>query len=244
LRKQSKPSQEHISPNPAFSFISHSNALRNPASKKRQKGGHGTAQEIPNIYTNDDSNDLDDFVHISVTQGNDPKDPNAAYPIQFTLEELFHGARHRYRLERHFLSGKRKNIVFDVDIPPGCRPGSKVLFHGVGDERADGTLQDVVFVIEEASHERFRRVKDDLIVDVKLQLPGSRRGEVGPRVALEGLNGEMLDFVIDYPTDRTLLNGRVVVPGAGMPVRRKGEIVGRGDLLVRWVLSFVPFMPY
>ena len=171
--------------------------------------------------------DSDDFVFVA------PFDEEVAqFTITFTLDELFHGARHRYRLKRHFLSGRRKNVVFDVDIPPGCHPGSKVIFRDAGNERTDGTLQDVVFVIEETPHERFRRVKDDLVMDVKLPWVKSLKEDV-TQLSLQGLDGE-LNLVICYPGNMAT-QGTYVVPAAGMPVRRHGKVVGRGALIVRYV---------
>jgi DnaJ-class molecular chaperone len=155
--------------------------------------------------------------------------------ITLTLEEFFHGTRHHYRFSRQLLSGKRKPVMLDVDIPPGCRPGTKILYPGVGHERIDGTLQDVIIVIEQIPHERFAREKCDLILDVELPWMKALEEEGKVDVFFEGLlEGESFEFVVDYQADKSL-RGSYVFPGAGMPIRGGRRIVGRGDLIVRWV---------
>ncbi|KAF8627050.1 hypothetical protein AX17_006390 [Amanita inopinata Kibby_2008] len=79
------------------------------------------------------------------------------HPLNLTLEDLFHGKRLCFRITRRYLSGKTKGVVLDVDIPAGCRVGTKILFRDAGHERLDGMRQDVVFVIGEIKHKRFVR---------------------------------------------------------------------------------------
>lgn len=42
------------------------------------------------------------------------------------------------------------------------------LFLGAGHEKEDGTEQDIISIVEETTHERFVRVKEDLTLDVRL----------------------------------------------------------------------------
>jgi DnaJ C terminal domain len=192
--------------------------------------------------------DSDDFVHVSdasfppTTWGPKCKGKNkeneSKFSIKLTLEDFFHGTRHRYRFTRYLLSGKRKTVILNVDIPPGCRPGTKIFYPGVGHERPDGTLQDVVIVIEQVPHERFGREKNDLVLDVDLLWMKTLEAEKA-EILLEGLNGESFEFVINYPVDKST-RGRYVLSGGGMPIREGRSVVGRGDLIVRYIFFFVP----
>jgi hypothetical protein len=83
--------------------------------------------------------------------------PEWTYPLPLTLEDIFRGKRLCYRIKRRYLTGKTKAVVLDVDVPPGCRSGTKIVFRDAGHERRDGTKQDLVFVVREATHERFVR---------------------------------------------------------------------------------------
>jgi DnaJ family protein B protein 4 len=164
-------------------------------------------------------------------------------PVKLTLEELFHGKHLRLRLTRYLLSNKKKHAILDIDVPPGCRPGTKIICPGIGHERKDGSLQDIVFVVDEVPHARFSRLQkngDDLGMDVKLPWVKTLEKEKG-EVHFKGIDGKNMAVKIDYPNDRHM-EGTHVVVGAGMPIRQEGEGVvtrRRGDLVVRFVS-----MPY
>lgn len=157
-------------------------------------------------------------------------------PIKLTLEELFHGKRLRFRLTRHLLSSKKKQIILDIHVPSGCRPGTKIICPGVGHERKDGSLQDIIFLVEEVHHERFSRLQkngDDLGMEVKLPWVKTLEKEKG-QVRFRGIDGKNIAVKIDYPNDRHMQGTHVVV-GAGMPIRQREGKVTRGDLIVRYV---------
>lgn len=119
---------------------------------------------------------------------------------------------------------------------------------GVGNERRDGTFQDIVFVVEEEPHSRFKRVDNDLYVTVQIPWQEStsrpyswssddsdlsgKHGRDSEEVAfVRGLDGQ--EFALPIP--RSLVEGadgsRII--GAGMPIRSHGRVDGRGDLVVR-----------
>src|ERR1700761_5960844 len=82
------------------------------------------------------------------------------YSLTMTLEELCEGRVFPIRIKRHLLSGQRMNVVLDVDVPPGCQPGTEIIFRGVGHERIPNRFQDIVFVVQQAHHDRFVRVEN------------------------------------------------------------------------------------
>ncbi|KAF8656262.1 hypothetical protein AX16_002698 [Volvariella volvacea WC 439] len=157
------------------------------------------------------------------------------YALTLTLEELFKGKVCHFRITRHLLSGKTKTVILDVNIPQGCRDGTKILCKGVGHERRDGTLQDIAFIVKEASHDRFLRIDDDLYVDVRLPYIESFRRERG-RVHIEGLSDEKWWIEINYPKTKSW-QGLYPIEGAGMPIRKDSKVVGRGRLVVRWEMA-------
>ncbi|TFK33224.1 hypothetical protein BDQ12DRAFT_445503 [Crucibulum laeve] len=154
------------------------------------------------------------------------------YSLPLSLEELLTGKHCRFGITRYLVSRKTKDVVIELDIPPGCRAGTKILCRGVGHERKDGTRQDIAFIIEEAPHDRFTRVGDDLIMDIRLPWIESLRSQ-GGRIPLDGLDGQKLFLFINYPRDR-MVRGKHMIPGAGMPVRQNSVVVGRGNLIIQW----------
>lgn len=124
----------------------------------------------------------------------------------------------------------------------------------MGNQLKDDTFQDIVFVVEELPHSRFTRVDNDLLISVQVPWADSQSGPYNWSAAdsstdrstasavreelayVKGLNGE--EFALSIP--RTLIEGadgtRIV--GAGMPMRNRGAVDGKGDLVVRWEFAF------
>jgi DnaJ-class molecular chaperone len=153
------------------------------------------------------------------------------YSLSLTLEELFSGKRCRFGIVRRLLSGKTNNVIVEVDIPSGCQDGSRILCRGAGHELQDGTHQNVAFVIHEATHDRFTRLQDDLLLEIQIPWTECLRRQA-KRVCLKGIDGEDISIYIDYSRDKTLTGG-LSIRGAGMPARHQGKVSGRGNLVVQ-----------
>ncbi|KAF8589452.1 DnaJ-domain-containing protein [Ramaria rubella] len=157
------------------------------------------------------------------------------FPLPLTLEELSEGTAHRYRITRHLLSGKKKNIMVDIDVAPGWKKGTKIRFSGAGNERQGGAPQDVVFIVEEIPHERFMRQGSALVARVQITLLEALVGE-GRSVFLTGLDGKELEICV--PPGIIKPGDECRIEGAGMPIRKQGKIIGTGDMVIRWEISF------
>lgn len=178
------------------------------------------------------------------------------FPLPLSLDDLYHGASHTYRITRTLRSGKTQTVKIDIKILPGWRKGTRIRVPGVGNQRRDDSFQDIVFVVEELPDPRFTRVENDLFISVQVPWADSQSrpyswspsdsAEHGcsditasatpshppeELAFLKGLNGE--EFALSIP--RTLVEGadgtRIV--GAGMPIRNRGRVDGKGDLVVR-----------
>ncbi|KAF9467984.1 hypothetical protein BDZ94DRAFT_1246884 [Collybia nuda] len=128
--------------------------------------------------------------------------------------------------------------MVEFDIPPGCKTGSALLSGGIGHELPDGTLDDVSFILQEVPHERFTRVQDDLVLEI--QIPWAEIFRSQPRkVYVRGIDGEDIFVFVDYSRDKNLI-GSLSIRGAGMPIRERGKLVGRGNLIVNWEIIHAP----
>ncbi|KAH9831553.1 uncharacterized protein C8Q71DRAFT_291271 [Rhodofomes roseus] len=165
------------------------------------------------------------------------RDKDWTFPLRLTLDDLYHARAHHYRITRTLRSGATESVKIPIPVDPAWRTGTRVLVPGMGNERADGSFQDIVFVVEQEHHPRFMRQGADLVAAV--QVPWEERppgaGDADHAYVL-GMDGE--EFALPIP--RTLSEGadgtRIV--GAGMPVIKGGRMVGKGDLLVRWEFIF------
>ncbi|TFK49643.1 DnaJ-domain-containing protein [Heliocybe sulcata] len=157
------------------------------------------------------------------------------FPLALSLEELFHGTCQRYSILRHLLSGEAKTAIIDVDIPAGCRDGAQIRVPGVGNERKDGTLQDIIFLVVQQDDSRFVRERDDLVTEVRLPCrESSCYFEQDDVVYVEGLDGHL--YLVPVPLSASKASQDHHIKGAGMPIRRGGRMVGHGDLIIRWNL--------
>ncbi|KAI9593876.1 hypothetical protein BDF19DRAFT_471779 [Syncephalis fuscata] len=121
--------------------------------------------------------------------------------------------------------------LLEVHIDKGMRSGQRITFHGEGDQMPGIIPGDVVIVIEEKPHDRFRRRGDDLYYDAKIDL-------------LTALTGGQ--FTINHLDNRQLLvniiPGEVIKPDEvkavaeeGMPVQRHHS---RGNLYIKFSIDF------
>lgn len=89
-------------------------------------------------------------------------------------------------------------------------------------------------MIEEASHSRFTREGSTLrLKDVELDLVEALTGDGSMMKRIRGLGGE--ELLVPIPPAVVRPGDMTRVPGAGMPLRRGGKVVGRGDLIVQCV---------
>ncbi|KAJ7191078.1 hypothetical protein GGX14DRAFT_481983 [Mycena pura] len=121
--------------------------------------------------------------------------------------------------------------VLEVHIDKGMKSGQTVQFRGESDESPTAEPGDVMIVIEEKPHDRFKRQENDLIIEVEVDL-------------LKALAGG--DFAIKHLDDRALIvklePGEVVkhgdlkvIHGQGMPSQRHHE---PGDMYVKLSVRF------
>ena len=163
------------------------------------------------------------------------KDPDVSHSLRCSLEELFAGATKRVKLTRTVVdpaSGRPmgKEEVLTIDVKPGWKAGTKVRFEGKGDERPGARAGDIVFVIEEKPHERFRREGNNLVHTAKVGLADAL---CGPTVEVETLDKRKLSVSVSGVATPTATK---VVKGEGMPLSKDPKT--KGDLHVRFEIRF------
>lgn len=128
--------------------------------------------------------------------------------------------------------------IVEVKVLPGWKAGTKVKFDGYGNENEDGSSQNVVFVIEEKPHDRFTRDGDDIHVKSNILLVdalcGPAPGHKPPSVT--GIDGKT--HTPTLPSGVLKPGAQARVKGEGMPKRKEGKVIGKGDLVVDWNIIF------
>ena len=124
--------------------------------------------------------------------------------------------------------------ILEVFIEKGMSDGQKITFNGEGDQTPGIEPGDVIIVLDEQEHPKFKRKGDDLVYKCSLDL-------------LTALAGGQV--VIDHLDDRALLvnilPGEVIRPGdvkmisgEGMPIYRRSH--ENGNLFVEFDIIFPP----
>eukprot|EP00270_Netrium_digitus_P013433 TRINITY_DN4466_c0_g1_i1.p1 TRINITY_DN4466_c0_g1~~TRINITY_DN4466_c0_g1_i1.p1 ORF type:complete len:422 (-),score=74.07 TRINITY_DN4466_c0_g1_i1:334-1599(-) len=80
----------------------------------------------------------------------------------------------------------KEKKVLEVHVDKGMQHGQKITFSGEADEAPDTITGDIVFVVQQQEHPRFKRKGDDLFIDVSLTLTEALCGFQLPVAHLDG----------------------------------------------------------
>ncbi len=123
--------------------------------------------------------------------------------------------------------------ILEVHVDKGMENGQAITFSGEGDQGKDIIPGDVVVVISEQEHDRFKRKGDDLIYNAKIDLLTAL---AGGSFAIKHLDNEYLKVDI--------IPGEVISPGATKVIEGKGMPSYRhhiqGNLYVVFDVEFPP----
>ncbi|KAI6025899.1 hypothetical protein F5J12DRAFT_811147 [Pisolithus orientalis] len=156
-------------------------------------------------------------------------------PLKLTLEELYNGTTKHLKVGRKLQNGTTDDKVLAIHVVPGWKSGTKVRFPRAGNEQPDGEAQDLVFVVEEKPHPVFTRDGDDLICHLKIPLVDALTADIVKR-SVEQLDGRKLQ--VTAPPGILKPGTETRVPNEGMMVRKAGSTKRKGDLIVRWDITF------
>lgn len=156
-------------------------------------------------------------------------------PLKVSLEDLYSGATKRLKVGRKLLNGSTEDKVLEIQVYPGWKSGTKVRFPKAGNEQPSGDAQDLVFVVEEKPHDRFERDGNNLVTHQSISLVDALTGNGGKRT-VEALDGRKLQVTI--PSGIVKPGQQSIVPAEGMPVRKDGSVKQKGDMIVKWDVTF------
>ncbi|KAJ3121881.1 hypothetical protein HK098_003300 [Nowakowskiella sp. JEL0407] len=122
--------------------------------------------------------------------------------------------------------------VLEVHIDKGMTDGQKITFSGEGDQAPGIIPGDIIIVLEEKAHDRFKRKGDDLYVEVQIDLVTAL---AGGQCTIPHLDGRVLLI--------TVVPGEVIKPketkciaNEGMPIYR--HPFDKGNLYVSFDVIF------
>ncbi|KAG8217407.1 hypothetical protein J3R82DRAFT_5548 [Butyriboletus roseoflavus] len=121
--------------------------------------------------------------------------------------------------------------ILEVHVDKGMKGGQTITFAGESDQSPNAQSGDVVIVIEEKPHDRFKRQENNLITDLEIDLLTALAGGA---VAIKHLDDRALLIRI-LPGEVVKNESVKVIRSQGMPSQRHHE---PGDLYVKFTVNF------
>ncbi|KAH0625274.1 hypothetical protein JD844_033731 [Phrynosoma platyrhinos] len=119
-----------------------------------------------------------------------------------------------------------KDKILTIDVQPGWKQGTRITFQEEGDQGPNIIPADIIFIVKEKLHPRFKRDEDNLIYVAKLPL-----GKV-----------TVVSHTCRMEDPKCFQNGKIVpkyfkiVPGEGMPLSK--DPTRKGDLFMYFDIVF------
>jgi DnaJ family protein A protein 2 len=121
--------------------------------------------------------------------------------------------------------------LLEVHIDKGMKGGQTIQFGGESDQAPGAQSGDVIIVIEEKPHDRFKRQDTDLVTDIEVDLLTALGGG---QLAIKHLDDRVL--LINLVPGEVIKHDELkVIHGQGMPSQRHHE---PGDLYIKFTVKF------
>jgi DnaJ family protein B protein 4 len=180
---------------------------RNPS-----RGNRGNRGNRENFFAKTRKNNMGQNARDMRDMRENDEEQIITHNAKIDLEILYNGGTKKFKISNN---GKEK--IFDIDIKPGWKAGTKVTFE-------DENIGTVIFVIEEKDNLIFRRVDNDLI----------HRRKINPSeniLTIETFSKKKIN--IDLKNKNR--GEKITIPNEGMPIRKNGVHNGYGDLIIELV---------
>ncbi|KAJ3383336.1 DnaJ sub B member 13 [Entophlyctis sp. JEL0112] len=166
------------------------------------------------------------------------QDPPVEMELPVTLEELYIGCVKKVKVVRKVLTDDGVTTsdvekIFTIDVQRGWKNGTRVLFPREGDQNVNKIPADIVFVVKELPHSRFKREGNDLILKSSMTLAQALAGSV---VEVLTLDERLLQIPINDIVHPDYVKA---VSKEGMPIAKSNE---RGKLLLKFHITFPTFL--
>ncbi|KAJ2778025.1 Type I HSP40 co-chaperone [Coemansia javaensis] len=124
-----------------------------------------------------------------------------------------------------------ENKQLEVNIDRGMKDGQKVTFSGEADQMPGVIPGDIIIVVREKEHPRFKRRGDDLFYEAEVDLVTAL---AGGNIHIKHLDDRVLDVAI-LPGEVIRPDETKVIVGQGMPSHRHHNM---GNMFVRFKVRF------
>ncbi|TYZ58301.1 hypothetical protein PybrP1_009334 [[Pythium] brassicae (nom. inval.)] len=168
--------------------------------------------------------------------GRSAKPEKLKVELDCTLEQLYTGCTKKLKITRKVADASTQQVreeqkILEVNVRPGWKDGTKITFEGQGDALPNRPAQDIVFVIKEKPHDKFKREGDHLVYRARLSLKDALLG--AGTLSIRSLDARSISMRLDGVVAP---GTRKVFAGEGMPLQKSPA--QRGDLYVDFDVQF------
>ncbi|KUF87022.1 hypothetical protein AM588_10001882 [Phytophthora nicotianae] len=156
--------------------------------------------------------------------------------LEVPLEQLYTGCTKKLKITRKVHDPSSNQVreeqkILEINVKPGWKDGTKVTFEGQGDALPGRPAQDIVFIIKQKPHNKFKRDGDNLLYHAKLSLRDALLGS--GTLTIKTLDGRE----VPVPLGGVIAPGtQIVIAGEGMPLQKRPS--QRGNLVVEFDVQF------
>lgn len=175
-------------------------------------------------------------MHPGMRQQKIEKNNPVVYPLNCTLEDLYHGCQKKVKITQTDYTkspSQETSQIKTITIPPGMKEGTKITYENLGNIHHNKSPGDVIFVVTEKKHDLYTREGNDLFFTAKISL---KKLLSTSHIEIMTLDGKKRKI----STDITETNKKICVQGGGMNIRKKGKDIGKGNLYVTVNVIFPP----
>jgi len=167
-----------------------------------------------------------------------PRDSPIQHDVSVSLDELYTGCTKKMKISRRVVSpdgtSSVQEKVLAVDIKPGWKAGTKITFPEEGDQFPGRIPADVVFIIKERQHPKFKREGNDIVYTANVPL---RQALCGGQVTVPTISGRN----IQLPFTQLTPTSEQRIPNHGMPISKcPGK---KGDMIINFNIVFPTNLP-
>ncbi|EDL16455.1 DnaJ (Hsp40) related, subfamily B, member 13, isoform CRA_c [Mus musculus] len=217
-------------------------ALKNHPLKSSEPGAPEIFKQIAEAYDvlsdqffDAEGNDIDLNFGGLWGRGIQKQDPPIERDLYLSLEDLFFGCTKKIKISRRVLNEDRysstiKDKILTIDVRPGWRQGTRITFEKEGDQGPNIIPADIIFIVKEKLHPRFRREHDNLFFVYPIPLG---KALTCCTVEVKTLDDRLLNIPINDIVHPKYFK---IVPGEGMPLPENPS--KKGDLFIFFDIQF------
>ncbi|ELT88006.1 hypothetical protein CAPTEDRAFT_159520 [Capitella teleta] len=168
-------------------------------------------------------------------RGAQKKDPPIERELALSLEEVYHGCTKKMKISRRVMNedGHTSSIrdkILTITVKKGWKAGTQITFPNEGDQGPNNVPADIVFIVKDKTHPRFRREGTNLIYTAHIPLGKALTGSIIEIITLD-------ERKLHIPINDIVKPGYTkLVPKEGMPL--PADPTTKGDLIIEFHIEF------